>query len=184
MATSYRTPLYQKGDRGPEVALVQQYLASVGFSPGAADGVFGANTESAVKAFQQSVGQQPDGYVWQETFEELAKRGKPAVMTPVPSTKGGTAPVMVMDPMTIEGRMPGAPLPKWTLYVGAAAAAALAYYFFVAKPGGARSAPALAGRLGHCGCDREPEPAAPALSKFRLPAHLRYRPTTKPKRRK
>lgn len=171
MAT-YRRPLYQQGDRGAEVAVLQQYLASAGFSPGSADGVFGGNTYAAVRAFQAAVGLPADGIVWDDTFAELAKRGKPGA---APATPSGTAPVMVMDPLTIEGRMPSKPLPKWVLYAGSAAAAALAYYFLVAKAQPRHSREALAG-MGHCGCDGEQPAPAPALARWKLPSHLRYRP--------
>lgn len=180
MATTYRKPLYQKGDRGAEVALVQQYLAGTGIPVGAIDGVFGANTMAAVQAFQQRSGLPADGIVWQETFEALANAPVVQVQArPMPS--GGTAPVMVMDPMEITGRVPGAPLPKWAWYAGAAAAAGLAYYFLVVKAGPNHTKQALAG-LGHCGCDDEPP--APALARWKLPAHLRYRPPPEKKTRR
>ena len=45
-----------------EVREMQERLARMGFSVGEADGVVGAQTRSAVKAFQQKVGMPADGY--------------------------------------------------------------------------------------------------------------------------
>lgn len=54
------TPI-KKGDRGTEVKKMQAFLNWAGFNCGTADGVFGANTEKAAKAFQSKVGITSDG---------------------------------------------------------------------------------------------------------------------------
>ncbi|AYN95696.1 lytic murein transglycosylase [Pseudomonas sp. LTJR-52] len=41
---------------------LQQRLADRGFTPGAADGIIGANTRKAIRAFQQTLGWPADGY--------------------------------------------------------------------------------------------------------------------------
>lgn len=41
---------------------LQQLLAQRGYQPGTADGIIGANTRKAIRAFQQSVGSPADGY--------------------------------------------------------------------------------------------------------------------------
>ena len=41
---------------------LQELLTSKGYTPGAADGIIGANTRKAVRAFQQTLGQPADGY--------------------------------------------------------------------------------------------------------------------------
>ena len=41
---------------------LQELLAQAGFDPGPADGIIGANTRKAVRAFQQTLGQPADGY--------------------------------------------------------------------------------------------------------------------------
>jgi hypothetical protein len=51
------------GSTGRKVIELQQRLREKGFNPGAIDGDFGENTESAVKAFQRSVGLKDDGIV-------------------------------------------------------------------------------------------------------------------------
>lgn len=56
-------PTLKKGSRKPEVKDLQEALKALGFSPGKIDGVFGAATEKAVKAFQASVGIDADGVV-------------------------------------------------------------------------------------------------------------------------
>ena len=59
------------GSTGPAVIILQQRLRDRGFNPGAVDGVFGENTEAAVKAFQRSVGLGDDGIVGINTRREL-----------------------------------------------------------------------------------------------------------------
>ena len=56
-------PTLKKGSKKPEVKDLQEALKALGFSPGKIDGVFGAATEKAVKAFQSSVGIDADGVV-------------------------------------------------------------------------------------------------------------------------
>ncbi|RFQ29913.1 peptidoglycan-binding protein, partial [Pseudomonas sp. ATCC 13867] len=41
---------------------LQQCLAKRGFDPGTADGIIGANTRKAIRAYQQSQGLPADGY--------------------------------------------------------------------------------------------------------------------------
>ena len=45
-------PTLKKGSKKQEVKDLQEALKALGFSPGKVDGVFGAATEKAVKAFQ------------------------------------------------------------------------------------------------------------------------------------
>ena len=79
---TYRSAL-RRGSHGRHVHLVQMALIDLGFampistssndfSP---DGVYGAETEGVVKAFQRSVsGLQPDGVIGQLTLRELDRR--------------------------------------------------------------------------------------------------------------
>ena len=57
-------------DRSERIEL-QELLASRGYTPGAADGIIGANTRKAVRAFQQSLGQPADGYPSHELLQQL-----------------------------------------------------------------------------------------------------------------
>lgn len=61
----------KSGSTGSQVAALQQQLRQRGFDPGQFDGNFGPSTETAVRAFQQSVGLQPDGIVGPNTIAAL-----------------------------------------------------------------------------------------------------------------
>ena len=59
------------GDRGAQVAFLQTALARAGQSPGTADGIFGARTQTAVAAFQRRAGLVPDGIAGPRTHRAL-----------------------------------------------------------------------------------------------------------------
>lgn len=56
---------------GPDVRQLQQMLRALGFYRGPVDGVYGAETEAAVRAFQQSRRLTPDGVVGPQTAQAL-----------------------------------------------------------------------------------------------------------------
>lgn len=58
--------------QGDDVAALQERLLSLGFSPDRVDGVFGSNTEQAVRRFQGAVGLADDGSVGPETLRAFA----------------------------------------------------------------------------------------------------------------
>ncbi len=64
-------PLLKKGSTGEAVKQLQLALKDLGFDPGAVDGHFGANTESAVKHFQQDHGITADGIVGPITWRNI-----------------------------------------------------------------------------------------------------------------
>lgn len=66
-----KEPLLKRDAEGPMVRDLQESLKAHGFHPGPADGVFGAKTESALKAFQGEEGIAPDGVVGPETWRRL-----------------------------------------------------------------------------------------------------------------
>lgn len=59
------------GDTGPQVAVLQRALGSLGFSSGKADGQYGAATKSAVAQFQRSTALVADGIVGPATLRAL-----------------------------------------------------------------------------------------------------------------
>ena len=58
----------KRGSRGDLVRQLQTRLRSWGYYSGTVDGVYGAKTESAVRAFQKRNGLTADGIVGQKTF--------------------------------------------------------------------------------------------------------------------
>jgi peptidoglycan hydrolase-like protein with peptidoglycan-binding domain len=65
---------------GPDVAQLQSMLATLGFFDGEADGVFGATTGTAVRAWQTSLGVEPDGVV--QAGDVVFARELPLVVVP------------------------------------------------------------------------------------------------------
>ena len=61
-------PVLNRGSNDPAVRDLQQALKTLGHDPGAIDGVFGASTEGAVKAFQQAREITADGIVGRVTW--------------------------------------------------------------------------------------------------------------------
>lgn len=61
----------RRGSTGPIVEYLQSLLQSLSFYSGRIDGIFGANTENAVKAFQRSNRLTADGIVGKDTWAKL-----------------------------------------------------------------------------------------------------------------
>lgn len=68
-----KKPTLKKGDKGSWVVLAQTELINKGYSCGktGADGDFGKNTETAVKAFQKDHGLKVDGIIGEQTWNAL-----------------------------------------------------------------------------------------------------------------
>lgn len=64
-------PTVRRGSTGAAVRLLQELLTDYGYDPGAVDGDFGANTENAVKEFQNDYGLTADGIVGPRTWAAL-----------------------------------------------------------------------------------------------------------------
>lgn len=72
---------YKMGDRtlylrlpnfhGADVRQLQHCLNILGFSAGEEDGYYGPHTEAAVKQFQESIGELPDGMAFPDTFDAI-----------------------------------------------------------------------------------------------------------------
>jgi N-acetylmuramoyl-L-alanine amidase len=56
---------------GDDVAALQQRLLDMGFDPGRCDGIFGRQTDLALREFQHNVGLTPDGTVGPQTLRAL-----------------------------------------------------------------------------------------------------------------
>ena len=68
-------PLLRRGSRGKSVRYLQQKLLAKLYPVGAVDGIFGANTEKQVKAFQSENGLNPDGIVGPLTWAAIRPVG-------------------------------------------------------------------------------------------------------------
>ena len=88
---SYATIRY--GSKGSRVTALQQALISLGYMSGTADGVFGAKTRTAVKAFQRSRKLKADGVAGKKTLVALESALSGAsVPTSDPSATSTSAP--------------------------------------------------------------------------------------------
>ena len=67
----FKTQTRKAGDRGALVALLQLALERAGQMPGALDGIFGAQTAAAVRAFQAANALVPDGIAGAQTHRAL-----------------------------------------------------------------------------------------------------------------
>ena len=63
--------LSKMGSRGDEVRRIQQKLKSMGYYTGSVDGIYGTQTQSAVKKFQQDNGLDADGIAGSKTLSYL-----------------------------------------------------------------------------------------------------------------
>jgi peptidoglycan hydrolase-like protein with peptidoglycan-binding domain len=65
------TATLKPGDTGSQVTLLQEALASLGYSPGKADGSYGPGTKTAVQSFQTAQGLAADGVLGAKTLAAL-----------------------------------------------------------------------------------------------------------------
>lgn len=71
LENEYITALSQLGSRGEEVRKIQKKLKELGYYSGSVDGVYGKNTQKAVKAFQKNCGITADGIAGKKTLTYL-----------------------------------------------------------------------------------------------------------------
>ena len=64
----------KSGDKNDNVKAVQQALIALGYLSGNADGIFGKNTETAVKEFQKANNLKDDGIAGAQTQSALFKK--------------------------------------------------------------------------------------------------------------
>ncbi len=69
--TKASVPNLKKGEKGNITYLAQASLYFEGNDPKGIDGIFGAGTEKAVKAFQEANGLTADGIIGRDTFSKL-----------------------------------------------------------------------------------------------------------------
>lgn len=73
-------PQIQMGSRGAYVMIVQDDLNTLGYKTGGLDGIFGSNTQTAVKNYQQNKGLAVDGIIgcntWRSLQEDVLGKGK------------------------------------------------------------------------------------------------------------
>ena len=74
----------QQGSGGEAVVALQTALQALGYEPGRADGIFGAKTENAVKAYQTAMGLVEDGVVTESLYNDIIAAGEIASMEKVP----------------------------------------------------------------------------------------------------
>lgn len=65
----------RQGSRGPDVVSLQRRLNSLGHDAGAADGIFGRRTASALKSYQRAEGLIVDGIAGPQTWSTLTAGG-------------------------------------------------------------------------------------------------------------
>ena len=71
------TETFALGSKGPAVASLQKRLNNAGYDCGAADGIFGKKTESAVKNLQAALGQMANGIADEKVQAALAEKDSP-----------------------------------------------------------------------------------------------------------
>jgi len=64
-------PTLKEGSKGIAVRGLQRRLNEAGYDAGEIDGLFGAKTEAAVKAYQEANGLEADGIVGPQTWDRL-----------------------------------------------------------------------------------------------------------------
>lgn len=108
-------PILRRGDRGEPVRNLQRLLANEGYDPGAADGIFGANTEAALEKFQATYGLVVDGIAGPQTWAALTGSGETAqpAAEPADSLQPETEPADTVQPDTATTPTPGG-VADWT----------------------------------------------------------------------
>ncbi|MCC3332056.1 peptidoglycan-binding protein [Nocardia abscessus] len=85
------TRIINSGASGQDVIELQCLLRDHGFQPGEVDGMFGPNTERAVKQFQKAAGTRSDGKVGPQTWT-LLRNPNNAATSPPPTSPPPTSP--------------------------------------------------------------------------------------------
>lgn len=97
----------KKGDSSPEVLQLQKLLDAMGFPPGAVDGIFGSQTESALMAYQSAVNLTADGIAGPPTWAKITS-GEPAIPPTVKMGDSGGDVERLQGLLIDQGYAPGA----------------------------------------------------------------------------
>ena len=116
-AGDYGTTLLKLGSRGSAVASLQQDLTALGYNTYGIDGIFGANTQKAVVAFQKVKGIAPDALVGTQTKTALnnALQGKKTYIIQPGDNLAGIASKFGI---TVNNLMKANGLTSWTVNAG------------------------------------------------------------------
>ena len=90
------TTILQKGDKSDAVRAMQEKLIALGYLTGKADGIFGNDTQAAVKAFQKDQGITSDGIAGASTLAALSAAVTPSTPSQpeTPDTNTETATIL------------------------------------------------------------------------------------------
>jgi peptidoglycan hydrolase-like protein with peptidoglycan-binding domain len=89
-----------RGDRGEAVRELQQKLTAAGFSTNGTDGIYGQDTESAVRRYQQSKNLTADGIAGQDTLRSLGIGQQQPTPNPTPNPTPTPTPTPNPGPST------------------------------------------------------------------------------------
>ena len=82
-----KTQILKKGSRGTDVAELQTRLNYLGYPCGISDGIWGAKTDTAVKAFQKAAKIGVDGIVGAQTWKALDSAKPTGLLLELPNMK-------------------------------------------------------------------------------------------------
>jgi peptidoglycan hydrolase-like protein with peptidoglycan-binding domain/DNA invertase Pin-like site-specific DNA recombinase len=129
---------YRDPDGSARVRTLQRRLRRAGASPGPVDGLFGPQTEAAVRRFQRRQGLDVDGFVGEATRVALARAAsavperrrasapRPEAPPPEPRPTEGPEPPVGAEPKPAVGADPAEPgVPAWDVLLVLAAGLAL-----------------------------------------------------------
>ena len=91
-ALAYQSGTLYSGQRGEAVRTMQAALIKLGYLGGTADGIFGTNTEKAVKKFQRANKLTADGLAGSKTLELLYKKAGTKAGDSTSASSSSTAP--------------------------------------------------------------------------------------------
>ena len=115
-ALAYDPSTLCNGSRGEEVRALQRMLIDLGYLKGEADGIFGNQTEKAVRRFQWKNGLKADGVAGPKTLAKLyagtGNKAAESTPSPAPDTRGTRAyPSLCRWPYPQGRRRPGSSSP-------------------------------------------------------------------------